>query len=186
MLRDLTHQLLAGARQIAQLLDGRGRHEARSNQPVREQIGAPSRIAHVGLASRHIADVLRIGQHQLEVTFEQVPYRFPIHSRGLHGHVRHSVCAEPLLQLNQRAGGRSKSPGLIGLRLADAAHTCYDAVLVHIEPGTARIQHLHGLPPEQKARREKPSSSNSSIRAPQRSALQATRRGARRISGPTS
>jgi hypothetical protein len=39
VLRDFTHQLFAGARQIPQFLDRCRGHEARANQAMREQIG---------------------------------------------------------------------------------------------------------------------------------------------------
>ena len=70
VLRDFTHQLFAGARQIPQFLDRCRGHEARANQAMREQIGNPPGITHIGLAPRHVADVLSVGKHQLEVPFE--------------------------------------------------------------------------------------------------------------------
>ena len=53
---------------------GGGRHEAGADQAVREQIGEPHRIVDVGLAAGDVADVLGVGQHQLEV-------RLPAHAR---------------------------------------------------------------------------------------------------------
>ena len=56
---DLTHQLLAGSRQVAQRLDRGRRHEAAFNQPVRQQVGDPRRVLPVTLAARNVADVPR-------------------------------------------------------------------------------------------------------------------------------
>ena len=58
---DLTDQLLARSREIAERLNGRGRHETAADQAVREEIRDPRRIVHVALAPRHIADVHRVG-----------------------------------------------------------------------------------------------------------------------------
>jgi hypothetical protein len=66
VLRDLPHQLPPRAREVAELLDGRGRHETAPDQPVREQVGEPHRIVHVRLPAGHIADVLGIGQDEGE------------------------------------------------------------------------------------------------------------------------
>ena len=53
----LANQLFAGARQVTQLLDRLGRHEARADQAVGQQVGEPVRIADVALASRDVAGV---------------------------------------------------------------------------------------------------------------------------------
>ena len=45
------------------LLLSRGiRHEAGADQAVRQQVGEPRRIMHIGLAAGHVLDVGRIGQ----------------------------------------------------------------------------------------------------------------------------
>ena len=60
----LPHQLLAGAQQVAHLLSLLIRHKAAADQAVRQQIGQPGGVVHVGLAPRHILDVRRVRQHQ--------------------------------------------------------------------------------------------------------------------------
>lgn len=50
---------------------------------MRQQVGDPRRIVHVTLASRHVADVHRVGQDQGEVLFEHVPDRLPVDAGGL-------------------------------------------------------------------------------------------------------
>jgi len=64
--RRLTHQLLARAQQSAQLLRLGIGYEARANETVRQQVGVPFGVADVGLAARHILDMRRVRQHQLE------------------------------------------------------------------------------------------------------------------------
>jgi len=60
----LPHQLLAGAQQVAHLLSLLIRHKAAADQAVRQQIGQPGGVVHVGLAPRHILDVRRVREHQ--------------------------------------------------------------------------------------------------------------------------
>ncbi len=74
---DLPDQLFAGPGEVAEMLDGRRRHETAANQPVRQQIRDPRRIVHVAFAPRHIADVHRVGEDQGEVGFQHMPHRLP-------------------------------------------------------------------------------------------------------------
>jgi len=114
VLGDLPHQLLAGACEITQLLDRPRGHEARTDQPVRQQVRDPGGIVHVGLASGDVTDVLGVGEHQLKVLFQQMPHRLPVHPRGFHRHMGHAVAPQPLIELEQGAGGRRKAAHLIG------------------------------------------------------------------------
>ncbi len=102
----------SGAAEVAQLLDGPWRHEARADQAVRQQIGDPHRVVHVGLAAAHVADVRCVGQHQLELAFEHVPHRLPVHARGLPRHVGAIVLGQPVGQLKQ-LGGRGAEAGTV-------------------------------------------------------------------------
>jgi hypothetical protein len=74
---DLADQLLAGPGQVAQLLDGRRRHEAAPNQPMGQQIGDPGRIGDIALAAGNVPDVHRGGQDQLAL-----PGRVPSSATG--------------------------------------------------------------------------------------------------------
>src|SRR3954468_5314640 len=58
-------QRLRGAGEVAQRLHVGGRHEARADQAMREEIGEPGRVVHVRLAARHSLDVGRVGQGEL-------------------------------------------------------------------------------------------------------------------------
>ncbi len=72
----LAHQLLAGAQQGAHLLGLLVRHETTSDQAMRQKVGEPSGIVHVGLAPGHVLDVRRVRQHQREIAVAQdVPHR---------------------------------------------------------------------------------------------------------------
>jgi hypothetical protein len=83
------HHLLAGAQQVAHLLGRFVGHEAGPDQPMRHQIGQPCGVVDVGLAARHVLDVGRVGQDQLELAVGQnVPDRLPVNACRLHGDVR--------------------------------------------------------------------------------------------------
>lgn len=88
---DLADELFARARQIPPRLDGRRRHEAAADQPVRQQVGDPRRIVDIRLAPRHVADVLGIGEHELDLPLQQMPDRFPVPPGGLQGDVLQTV-----------------------------------------------------------------------------------------------
>ena len=59
-LRHLSHQLLPGSCQVPQLLDGSGRHEAPSDQPMRQQVGQPCRIGDIALPAGDLAHGRRV------------------------------------------------------------------------------------------------------------------------------
>ena len=112
--RDLADQLLAGPRQVAQLLNRGRRHEAAPNQPVRQQVGNPGRVLPVALAARNVADVLRVGEHERErgFVFEDVPHRLPVHAGRLHRHVRAAGLGQPGRQFEQARRCGRKLPML--------------------------------------------------------------------------
>jgi hypothetical protein len=55
-------------------------------QAVAQQVRDPLGIFDIGLATRHGLDVTRIGDDQLEVTFEDVVDRLPVDAGRFHGH----------------------------------------------------------------------------------------------------
>jgi hypothetical protein len=55
-------------------------------QAVAQQVCDPLGIFDIGLATRHGLDVTRIGDDQLEVTFEDVVDRLPVDAGRFHGH----------------------------------------------------------------------------------------------------
>src|SRR5581483_12102713 len=124
-----------------------------------------------GLASRDIANVLRVGQHQLKVPLQQMPDRFPVHPRRLHRDMGDPMGTQPLVELKQRRSGGSKGPYLIMRRLCDTADAGNHTVLVDIQPGASRIQYFHRYSSPIGIEiwpREKPWLSKSNMRAPER------------------
>ena len=101
--RDLSDELLARPRQVAQFLNRGRRHEAALNQPVGQQVGDPGRVLLVALAARNIPDTPRVGEHQRQRLFvyEDVPHRPPVHTGRLHGYVRAAGLSQPRRQFDQ-------------------------------------------------------------------------------------
>lgn len=87
----LAHQLLAGAGEVAELLDGGGRDEARVDESVGEEIGDPGGVVHIALATGDVADLLGVPEQEGGVAFQDVPYRLPVDARGLHGDMGDAV-----------------------------------------------------------------------------------------------
>jgi hypothetical protein len=140
----LAHELLAGARERAQFLHGDRGHEARPDQAVGKQVGQPRRVIDVGLAPRHVLDMRRVGWRQLEVAFQDMPDRLPVHASRLHGDVLDAKAIEPIDQGQQPRGGRGKSPDCLQRRaLAADAHASHDALLAHVQAGAARVDDFH-------------------------------------------
>src|SRR6266436_7432848 len=103
---------------------------------MRQQIGDPGRIIHISLASWNIANVLSVSEHQLKVTLQQMPDRYPIHPRRLHRYMGDSMRAQPLVELHQCRGGRRKSLHLVVQWLRNTADTRHHAVFMNVESGT--------------------------------------------------
>ena len=70
LLRSRTNCLRA-REPVAHLLGLFVRHEAASDQPMGHQIGQPGGVVDVGLAARHVLDMGRVRQHQLELAVTQ-------------------------------------------------------------------------------------------------------------------
>jgi len=99
MTGDLSGQLFSGAGEVAKILGRFGGHETAAQQAMREQIGDPYRILHIALSSRDVTDVHRVGKHQIEAALQHVPDRFPVDTRGFHGHVRTTDAGQPVGRL---------------------------------------------------------------------------------------
>lgn len=70
--RLLAGQLGALAGQVAQLALAGRRDEAGGQQPVLEQLGDPGAVGHVGLAPRHLLDVLGVDEQDLDPALQDV------------------------------------------------------------------------------------------------------------------
>ena len=145
----LADQLLAGAQQPAHLLGLGIRHEAAPDQPMRQQIGQPSRIVDVRLAAGDVLHMGRVRQQQFEFAVaENMPDRLPVHPGRLHDDVGAALRGQPFRQLEKRLRRRLERAHLASSgavhRRAQARH---HRVLMHVETGATRIQNLHLPPP---------------------------------------
>ena len=152
--RDLSDELLARPRQVAQFLNRSRRHEAALNQPVRQQVGDPGRVLLVALAARNIPDMPCVGEHQRQRLFvsEDVPHRLPVHAGRLHGHVRAAGLGQPRRQFEQ-ARRRGRKLAVFGRDRTTRRHAHARGHLprVHIQPGASAMQNFHPSPPDRKA-----------------------------------
>jgi len=146
--RDLAHQLRARAREVAQLLDGRRRHEAAPDQPQGQQVADPRRVVLVTLAPRDVPDMHRVGEHQLDVALPDVPDGLPVHAGRRHRDMGDGVSREPVGKFEEPASGRRDRPMFVRHRRARReTDTGDDRLGMHIQAGTARRQDLHQPPP---------------------------------------
>ncbi len=145
MPRLLTHQLLAGAHQRTQFLDLLVRHEARPDQPARQQISDPHRIVHVRLAAGNLLDVRGVGDNQFEPALAQdLPHRRPVHPGRLHRDVRAPALRQPGQQGQQALRRRREGPTVPAhLAVAHQPHTGHHCRLVHVQAGYTLVDHFH-------------------------------------------
>jgi hypothetical protein len=140
--------VFAIARQLTQLADRLGRHKVGFQQPGLGQLAQPRGVREIGLAPGHLLDMPGVDEHQLEVVLEDVPDRLPIHTGGLHHHLRHAVSGQPVTQ-RQQATDRGRELGQV--RLAHSAsrghpHARRHLSLVDIKRRRALDDHLHHDP----------------------------------------
>jgi hypothetical protein len=142
---DLAHQFLAGACQVAKLLDRLRLHEVCADEALRQQIGGSRGIVHVALAAGHLLDMRRIGQGQLIPAIQNVPERLPVDARRLHRTVadlRSLVQVRKVYQPLCR--GREPPYHLVGTFGADDPPTRHDLLVVHVltcAPSMHRLDH---------------------------------------------
>jgi hypothetical protein len=110
-----------------------------------EQLGQPGRVRHVGLAARHVLHLRRIGQHQGEVTIRQdMPDRFPVDPRGLHGDMGAAALGQPGGERQQSGGGGREGLHLHGdFASGREARAGHHAILVHVQTGATRVEDFH-------------------------------------------
>jgi hypothetical protein len=110
-----------------------------------QQVGDPLGVLDIGLAPRHGFDVLRVDHQQFKAALQQIEHRFPIHARGLEGHVGASSFGEPIAQLEQLLGGRQIGPKLlVGLTVGRSGQEAdLHGLLMHIQPRAVSIKNLH-------------------------------------------
>ena len=133
--------------EVAQVADRRRRHEAWFDQTVAHQVGGPLGVLDVGLAPRHVLDVMGVGDNQLEVAFQDGMDRLPVNPGALHPDMRHAVALQPIPHRLQIPRHRRKRPDLLvrlAVGLADQ-HTGDHRRLMDVETGTAFDDHFHHL-----------------------------------------
>ena len=76
------------------------------------EIGNPLVILQIGLPPRQSLHLRRIGEQQLELPFQYVPHRFPIHACGFHCHMAHWMALQPVRK-PQKLRGRGAPAQLV-------------------------------------------------------------------------
>ena len=165
----LTDQRRPIAGQLPQLALLAVGHEAGAQQPVTQQVGEPLAVLDVGLAPWHRLDVLRVDQQQLDLAFQQVPDRLPIHPGALHRQMGALDLGQPVPEPQDLVGRRSEGLDLL-LRVTTLARrdpTRHQHVFVDVQPATARIHDLHHTlrPPDMNGPRGVSSHQDSAVRA---------------------
>jgi len=115
-----------------------------------QQLGQPRRVVHVGLATGHVFDMRGVRQYQLEATPRQnLPDRLPVHPGRFHRHMRAAARFQPLGQLDQTHRRRlERAHRARHLAARHDPHARHHRLLVHVQTGTARMQHLHAFLPQ--------------------------------------
>ena len=153
---------LAITSELAQLTDRLGRNEAGTQQAGLGQSAQPLGIRDVGLAPRDLFDMTRVDQQQLEVVFEHMPHRLPIHARRFHRDLRDAMRRQPI------AKGQKPPNRCLELRemlhplavLAGYSRTRGDLRLVHVQRSRTLNNHIHqNLPSDDDIDRRPPGAS---------------------------
>ena len=131
--RAFLDQVGALAGQVAQGALRRIWHETGPQQPMRQQLGNPLGIANVGLASRHLLDMLRVDHQHGETALQQVVDRFPELTGALHGHVGNAEREQPVDKRQQpgRGGRKGADVGRAGAVGLHNPATDHDRLLVN-------------------------------------------------------
>ena len=117
------------------------------DQPAGQKIGNPHRIVQIGLATRNVLDVRRIGDDQGEVSFAQdLPHRHPIDPGCLHRHVAAATFLQPRQQSPQAVRRRVKRPAFPRHPAASPKpNTGNNRRLVDVKTGNPFVHNLHRI-----------------------------------------
>ncbi len=182
-------QLTPIAQQIAQLAHRLGRHKAAADQAVAKQVGDPLAVLHIGLAARHVLDVVRVADHQFEGPVQHCIDRLPVDPGALHRDMRAAVLLKPLPHLPQRRRQRPKRADLLRRSLPrwTSQQTRHHRRLMYIEAAAPFHDHIHNHLPCNVVVAAPPGKSDTAMRAhpewgqqnviPSRRAGQSLRRG---------
>ena len=140
--RALLDLRLAIAREVAQLADRLGRHEAGLQQPRFGELAQPRRVRDVGLAARDLLDVAGVDQQALELVLQDRPRRLPIDAGGLHHHLRDAGAPASQSRSAEQAADRGRETPRCAARAGRArparARTRSPAPCGHPAPPGAR------------------------------------------------
>ncbi len=121
-------QLAPVAGQFAQLADRPRRDEALGDQAVTGQFADPVAVLHVGLAARHVLDVVRVADDHLEAALQHRIDRPPVDAGALHRDQR-AAAARSQSRSSPVPARRAESAGLLA-GLGFAAPTFRQATTV--------------------------------------------------------
>ena len=140
----------AVADQVTQFPQRPGRHEARSDEAVLDQLAAPLGVLNIALATGDVTQMTSVEQLALELVLEQVVDRPPVHAGGLHPDDRHRPAPQPVRERDQPRGRRAKLADLLPAAAVAVrnAHAGGDLRLVNIEHRATLDQTIHDTPPE--------------------------------------
>jgi hypothetical protein len=161
----LGHQLGAVAGQFPKLPLGPGRDKTRLQQPGLEQLRQPLAVLDVRLPSGDVLHMAGVHQQEGKAVLQKVVDGLPIDSGGLHGHMRHSCCGQPIGHLQEVPGHGAKGPSLLvqaTVRL-QTADTGRHAAFMHVQTATPGVNDLHGLLPMIKTQRRQTSQVQQSV-----------------------
>src|SRR6202140_1483292 len=109
-----------------------------------QQLRNPFRVLLVGLATRHILDVLRIRQDYRELSFQNVPDWLPVNAAGFHRYLPHTELPYPFGKLLQFLGHRAKATlGFLHASRFTQQNASRNRALMYIQTATSRMQHVH-------------------------------------------
>ena len=120
------------------------RHETRRHQSVLDQLGDPHRVRDIGLAARHVPQMLGVDHPDREMVLQHVVDRFPIDAGRFHPDQRHLLRGQPFRERFELPGHRGERPGLRPAHTTRprTAHRGHHRVAVHIQARrTARSTH---------------------------------------------
>jgi len=112
---------------------------------VADQLRNPLGVFHIGLAARHVLDVVGVAHDQVEVPLQHGVNRLPVNTRAFHADVSDAMLGEPRPQRFQLARGCAEAAQQL-LRSAPwrADQNATDnASLVHVQTRTSFEDSFH-------------------------------------------